>query len=165
MKTRKFFLSVLICMLLQATVLQNFRILNTKPNLIFLCVLLAAVELNAPWAYAVAVCAAILKDAFAVQAFGVAMILFPCWVFFARFISKKIHVDDKALRYVFFFAAIFLNSILQILIFIFIERPTVSAGIFLRTAFMESLLTVAFLPLLQMATATAPVVSTENNYL
>lgn len=133
-----FLLIILICALLQSTILNSFRILGVKPDLVVVCVVTASVFLNWKWALFSGLFAGILKDAFGPGALGINILLLPLWSYLLAKLSKEISLDDNVGLVVTVFIVIFLNDIASHFINLYFGR-FITAGIFLRIAFIEAL--------------------------
>ncbi len=132
-----FLLIIFICALLQSTILNTFRILAVKPDLILVCVVLASVSLDWKWALSCALFAGILKDTFGQAALGINTLLFPLWSYLLAKLSRKISLDDSLVLTAAAFSVIFLNDIVGHFINLYLGK-FVSTGIFLRITFIEA---------------------------
>lgn len=133
-----FLLIIFISGLLQSTILNSFRILAVKPDLVVVCVVMASVFLNWKWALFSGLFAGILKDAFGEAALGINILLLPLWSYLLAKLSKEISLDDNFVLVVTAFIVIFLNDIVSHFINLYFGR-FVTPGIFLRIAFIEAL--------------------------
>jgi rod shape-determining protein MreD len=145
MKHWIFSLIVIVCALLQATLLNYVRIFNVKPDLLVLSVIFAGITLESRQALSFSILAGILKDAFSINVFGINTVLFPLFSFLIINLSKKISLDNNLIRMACAFAVMLISGIITRVIFTFLGN-FISLGIFLRTAFLESLYTALLLP-------------------
>lgn len=146
----KLVLLVLISALLQATVLQGLRIFYVKPDLLFICVVFLSLSCETKTALGLSLLAGILKDIFSVNAFGVSTLLFSLSSLFILKLSRKISLDNDALRAALVFLLMLANGIASRFIFLFLGN-FISIGIFLRVVLLESLYTAAVFPLVYAA--------------
>lgn len=146
MKNWAFLCVIIICALLQGTVLDSFSIFGVKPDLLFISVFYASIFFSVTWALPLSIFAGFLKDMLCANTFGVNTFLFPLFCLILIKLSREISLDNNCIRAVSLFILIFINDIIARIIFIFLGN-SISWGIFLRTAFLESLYTAVILPL------------------
>lgn len=138
MKNAVLLLIPLIVGLFQATVLPYFSIFAVKPDLLLICMVVASVFLNWKLALSFSLFAAIIKDIFKVDAFGVNILLYPLWSYAIAKLSRKISINDNFAVMLLVFAVIFSNGI--IIRFINLSSgKLIPIGIFLRIVCVESL--------------------------
>jgi rod shape-determining protein MreD len=147
MKKYLFFLIIVFAAMLQVTLLDSFRILNVKPDLFLISIVIASIIFDFKWAIAVSIFAGILKDAFGADVFGINTLLFPLWSFSILKLSKKISLENNIICTGAVFIIVLLNDIIIRMIFISIGKTPVSLGSFLGITFLEAIYTVAILPL------------------
>lgn len=146
MKNWIFLFIIITCALLQITILNYIKILNVKPDLLMVSVVFASIFLGVRQALISSIFAGILKDTLSINALGINTLLFPLASFFIISLSKKISLDNNLIRMASIFIIMLINDVITRLIFLFLGN-FISWGIFLRTAFMESLYTAFILPL------------------
>lgn len=93
-----FFLIIILCGTLQATVLGHFRVFNVKPDLLLLDMVMASLIFKPRLALSFSIFAGIFKDAFSAYTFGINMVLFPLWSLLIIFLSGKITLEDDYIR-------------------------------------------------------------------
>lgn len=142
-----FLLVIFICGLFQSTILNYFKILSVKPDLILICVVVAGVFLSWEWALCCGLFAGIFKDIFGTAPLGINILLLPLWGYLLAKLSKKISLDDDIVLAVTVFVVIFLNDIAGHFINLYFGR-FISPGIFLRITFIEALYSALILSLL-----------------
>ncbi len=146
MKNWIFLFIIITCVLLQITILDYIKILNVKPDLLMVSVVFVSIFLGVRQALFFSIFAGILKDALSINAFGINTLLFPLSSFLIINLSKKVSLDNNLIRMASVFIIMLINDVITRLIFLFLGN-FISWGIFLRTAFMESLYTAFILPL------------------
>ena len=146
MKNWIFLCIIITCALLQITILDYIKILNVKPDLVFISVVTASIFLELRSAILLSIFAGILKDILSVNTVGINTLLFPLTSFIIIKLSRKISLDNNLICMVSAFIIMLLNDIIARAVFLFLG-DFISWGIFLRTAFVESLYTASVLPL------------------
>jgi len=141
MKKMIFMSAIIICGLLQATVLNYINIFNVKPDLLLISVIIASLFFKPQWAIPLSIFAGVLKDIFSVNVFGMNSILLFLWSFLIIKLSRKISFDSDYIKLALLFIAVIANNIILSLIFLFLGN-FISLGLFLRITFIESLYTV-----------------------
>ncbi len=141
MKKMIFMSAIIICGLLQATVLNYINIFNVKPDLLLNSVIIAVLFFEPIWAIFFSIFSGVLKDIFSINAFGIHTILFFLWSFLIIKLSRKISFDSDYIKLALLFIAVIANNIILSLIFLFLGN-FISLGLFLRITFIESLYTV-----------------------
>jgi len=139
-KKLTFIFVIVICGLLQATVLNYFKIFNVKPDLLLIGVVIASIFFEPAWAISLSLFAGVLKDIFSVNAFGVHLVLFFLWSYLIIRLSKKIILDSQYIQLALIFIIAVLNNIAMRSIFLFLGN-FISWGIFLRIIFIEPIYT------------------------
>lgn len=143
---------IFVCGLLQATLLDTFRIFNVKPDLLLITAVLAGLFFReGRWALGLSLFAGMIKDLLCVNSAGVNTLLFPLWTLLVIRLSRKITIDTIPLRVACVFAVALMNDISARLIFLFLGNFS-PAGAFLRVIFLEPFYTalVAFLILTRL---------------
>jgi len=148
MKKWIFFILVLAAVLLEATVLNSFRLFYAKPALVFTCVVLSAFYLDLGPALLLALFAGILQDIFSASLYGIHTLLYPVWTYLIIKVTAKMSLENDYLRMG--LAAIFLliYDIFARLVLISLGKPALALGIFLRITFFELFYTSAVFLLL-----------------
>lgn len=141
-----FLLIIIIAVLLEITVLDYFKILNVKPDIILIITVIAVLYLKSGWGIVLCVFAGIFKDSFSINTFGINTLLLTLWGFLILKLDKKITIDNNLIRAILIFIILILNDIVTRVIFLSLGR-FVSFGIFLRITFLESLYTALISPL------------------
>ncbi len=147
MKKLIFLAAIIILALLQATVLNYFRVFNVKPELLFSCAIIASLIFDAPWAISFSIFSGILQDILSANAFGIYTILFSLWSILIIKLSRKISFDNDYVKIALLIVVVLLNNIIIRLIFLFLNN-FISWGIFLRITFIDSLYTALIFPLI-----------------
>lgn len=147
MRNWVFLLVIVTFSIFQVTILNNFRIFNVKPDLLLISVVMASLYFEFKWALLLSIFIGILKDALCINTFGINTLLFPLWAFIIIKLSKKISVDNNFIRVVFVLIITIFNIIITKLMFLFLNSFVIPLGIFIRTAFIESLYTALIFPL------------------
>lgn len=127
--------------------IDSLKIFAAKPDLIMVVIIIGSVFLERKFALFCSLVAGLFKDVFAANLFGIHTLLLPLWCFLVSFVSRKLTIEDKIILSAFTFAVVFLNGVLLRFINTF-SAENVSLGIFLRIAFLESLYSALFLPLI-----------------
>lgn len=135
-----FLLSITILGILQLTILDKFKIFNIRPDLLLISVGLAGLSFNLKWTLVFAVFAALFKDIFGVNTFGINTLLFPLWGFLIVRLSREISLEHSFMRMVLMLIVAFLHNIISGAIFIYLGS-FIPLGIFLRIACVSSLYT------------------------
>lgn len=138
---------IFIAAILQATLLDSFKLFNVKPDLLLIAVVITALyfNFNLKWALGLAIFAGILKDVFSLNPFGLNLFLFPLWSLLIIKLSRQITLESNFVRIPLLFIIVVLNDMIIKLI-CFSGGQFIPAGIYLRTLFFESLYTAAILP-------------------
>ena len=140
MKSWVGFLIILVLFILQITLAEYVKIFNTKPDLILIGVIIAALFCDQKWALLLGLCAGALKDAFAIQVPGINTVLFFIWSFLVINARRRFTLDFNGARAMLIGIIVLLQSIATRIIFLYLGIP-VALGIFLRTAILGSVYT------------------------
>lgn len=146
MKKFIFFIIILICGILQVTILNNFKIFFVKPDLLLISVVLASLIFEWKWAFAFSLFAGIFKDSFSSAAFGINTILFPIWCILIIELAKQISIDFDLIRIGLLFVISLLQNVSEGAILVS-SGSFIPLGIFLRNVTVGSIYTTLFLPL------------------
>lgn len=147
MRKLLFLFIIIACALLETTVLNSFRVFNTKPELLLTLVVIVSLGFELRWAIFFSVFAGLLKDGFSINHFGINTILFGLWSFMLVRLARKISVDNDLIRVIVLSLVLVLNSIVLKIIF-FYSGKFIPIGIFMRTVFFSSAYTILVSPLL-----------------
>ncbi|MBI4972572.1 MAG: rod shape-determining protein MreD [Candidatus Omnitrophica bacterium] len=140
---KRFFLIMIIAVILEAAVLDYFKIFGVKPDLILLSVIAPSLYyLETKWCVFFAILAGILKDVLGINSFGINTFLFPLWVILILKVSKKISLDINFIRIAIVLAVTILNNLAAGLILLSWGRfiPLLS---FLRILLVQTVYTTA----------------------
>lgn len=140
MKNYIFFVFILICAFLQATLLNSFRIFNVKPDLLLASTVIGALTFRLGWVFVFSLFAGILKDSFSVRAFPINTLLFPLWGYLSLALARKISIESAPVRAGLICAVVIANDIVIRAIY-FNLGISIPIGEFLRIVFIESLYT------------------------
>lgn len=146
---------IFIFSILQGTILDSFRILNVKPDLLLIGAVIASLVFELRWAFALSIFSGFLKDTLGINLFGLHIFLFPLWSLIIIKLSKKLSIDNNFMRATLIFIIVIFNAVITQLIFFSSGKLTVSFGMFLRIAFLESLYTALSLSLIFKVTTRA----------
>lgn len=141
--------AILAVALLEAMLVDHFKVFGAKPDLLLITlVILAGFFLfQLPWLITLAIIAGIFKDIFSANIFGVNTLLFCAWAILIVRISKRISIDDDLRRAALIFALALLDSISTRIILVLWGNP-IAWGIFLRIGFLNALYTLIVSPLM-----------------
>lgn len=144
-----FLFIIVIFAVFEVTILDYFKIFNIKPDLFLIAVLMASLSFAFQSRLAILLSAysGMLKDILGINPFGINTLLFPLWSFLIIKLSRKITLDNNFISSGAMFVIVILNAAAIKIIFLFSGR-FMPWGVFLRTAFLESLYTALVLPLL-----------------
>lgn len=145
-KTLIFSLVIIIFSFFQATVLNSIKIFGVKPDLLIISVIIGSVFWEWKSALFFSLLAGASKDIFGAGAFAFNLLLFPLWSYLIFKLSRKLTLDYDFALIILVFAVVFLNDVIIRIIFLFFDT-FVGFWVFLRIAFIESLYTALFLPL------------------
>lgn len=147
MKKIIFLFIIVIFSMFQLTILDYFKILDVKPDLFLITVVISSLFFELKWAMFFGIFNGILKDVFSVNTFGINTLLFPLWSFLTMKLSKRISIDNNFIFAAFIFVILFLNNIIIRLIFIFLGKFFIPLSTSLRIALLESMYTAIVSPL------------------
>jgi len=146
MKKCFFLLLILTAVFLEVSILNSFRIFNVKPSLLLILVVIASLSFELRWALFFCILAGALKDIFCVNIFCWNALMFALLCFLISKLSREITVDNYLVSIILVFFVVFLSDIIVRLAFAY-SGKYIPLGIFLRTAFFESLYTMLVAPL------------------
>ncbi|MFH1198617.1 MAG: rod shape-determining protein MreD [Candidatus Omnitrophota bacterium] len=147
MKKLLFLVIILATVLFEATILNFFRVFNTKPDLLLVLVVIAAIGFDFKWAIIFCAFAGLCKDAFSINTGGMHTILFAAWGLLIIKLSRKVVLENNFMRTLVLLAVFLINSLAVKLIFFYYGRH-IPIGIFMRTAFIGCVYTLAISPLM-----------------
>ena len=81
--------------LVQATLLNNFKLFGVKPDFLLIAIVIASTFFEWERILIIAVLAGILKDSLSINLFGINTLLFPFWSYLTRVLSGKINLDNN----------------------------------------------------------------------
>lgn len=146
MKKLFFLLLILIAVFFEVSFLGSFRIFNAKPNLLLILVVIASLSFELRWALFFCILAGALKDVFCADIFCLNTLMFGLLSFLIARLSREITIDNYLVSIILVFFVVFFSGIIVRLAYVYSGRY-ISLGIFLRTAFFESLFTMLVVPL------------------
>ncbi len=132
------YLAVFICAILQATLLNYFRLWGTKPDILLLACVVASLSFSLEKSLCIAVLAGFLKDILSLNHYGISTLLFPVIVFLVFKLSRKISADDSNFGAMLVFFAVILNGVIS-KIFLEFFGTFIPVGVFLRVIIIEAL--------------------------
>lgn len=142
-----FLLIIFILAILQATLLDTFKLFDVKPDLLLIVVVISSIYFDLKWALLLAVFSGILKDCLLFNSFGLNTLLFSLWSFLIVKLSRKLSLDNDFLRALLLFIIIVFNDVIISSIY-FSQGQFIPLGIFLRRLFLECLYSIAISPLI-----------------
>ncbi len=133
----------LLLIIILGTIQLNIPI---KPDLLLISMVLASLFFEFRWAFILSIFAGIFKDVFSAAGLGINTFLFGLWSFLIARLSKEITLDNNVTVAVLIFIVSTLHNIITGLVLIYLGS-SIPIGIFLRITSIESICTVAVLPL------------------
>ena len=150
MKKWVFFLVIFVCALLQPTVLNSIRFFGVKPDLLLICVVIAALEFELKWALILSVSAGLLKDSLGVQSFGFNAIMFGAWSLLIIRLKRDISFDNLYMVIALTAVVTLAHHLLFGLALVYFGS-FIPLGIFVRIMIIETFYTALCLPFLKIA--------------
>lgn len=139
---------IVILAVIQATVLNYFKVFSVKPDLLLIAVVIVAIlnPFELKLIIPLSIFAGMLKDLCGINSFGWATVLFPAYGLTIIYISRKITTDSIMIRTLFVLIAVITGS-LFIALMNWCTGRIISLGIVFKIIFLESVYTalVAFL--------------------
>jgi len=132
------YLAVFICAILQATLLNYFRLWGTKPDILLLCCVVASLNLSLEKSLCLAVFAGFLKDILSLNHYGISTLFFPVIVFLVFKLSRKISAEGSFVGAILVLCAVILNGVIS-KIFLEFFGTYIPVGVFLRVLIIEAL--------------------------
>ncbi|MFH0913582.1 MAG: rod shape-determining protein MreD [Candidatus Omnitrophota bacterium] len=154
MKNWIFFGIIVAAGLAQVAILDSISIFGVKPDLLLICCIYASLFFEFKRAIALSIFAGILKDALAMNTFGVNTLLFALLSLAIIKLSREVSLDNNPVLIVAVFIIAFISAITIRLIFFFMGN-FISCGILLRTVSLEALYTALVFPLALKVTRAA----------
>lgn len=136
-----FLLFISVSVLLEATFLNYLRLFSVKPQLMIIGVVLSSLYLPLGWALALALYAGLLMDVFSVCPWGINTFLYPALSFAIISFGRRISLDENSIRAALLFLCVIAVDIAARAISILLGQEVVSAVIFMRIVFLESVYT------------------------
>ena len=128
---------IIISALLQATILDFFRIWGVKPDLLLGCLLIGAVFFEFKWALGFGILSGMLKDILGFYGSGANTLLFPLWVIAIIGLSRKVTLEHRLFMVLLAIILTVVNAL--ICKFVFLFSVYIPSGIFIRTLILEAL--------------------------
>jgi rod shape-determining protein MreD len=147
MKVPRFLIFIIISGIFQATLLDYFRVLGAKPDLLLITVYISALFFDFKSVLGFSLFAGILKDSFLLSTIGFNTALFPILAILIMRIIREVSIEDNISRSLFLFVVALLSNVLSGLILVY-SNGFVPLGIFLRITFLASVYTASVFPLL-----------------
>lgn len=130
---------IFVAGILQATLLDSFKVFGVKPDLLLISVIFAGLVFQLKWALVFGIVAGIFKDSLGANPFGINTILFPLWIFLVIKISRKIPLDNNLIRTALVSIIVVFGNLIARIIFFALGNPVSPLRIFLRVTFLELL--------------------------
>jgi len=147
------FLAVIFSLgIMQATLLDIFRIFNLKADLLLASVVIASLLFGSGWAVFYSLCAGIAKDVFSHgEPASLNTVMFVLYSLLLTWLSRKITLENNYLRTALVFMIALLHNVITGFVWICLGK-TLPYGIFFRVVFLASFYTAcAFLVLLKVS--------------
>lgn len=140
MKKWVFILTIFCLIIFQATVLESFKLFGVKPDLMFIIMVMVAINFDLKRALIFSFIIGAAKDLFCFFPFGLNAMLFLFWAFLIKEFSRRIVLDTTVVRVAVIFLALLLNDLVLRLIFTIMGR-SIALGMFLKISFLGSFYT------------------------
>ncbi|MDD5246068.1 MAG: rod shape-determining protein MreD [Candidatus Omnitrophica bacterium] len=142
MNKRTILLVIPILALLEATLLNYFRIFSVKPDLLLISAIACGLSLRLKWALPAALLAGILKDLLcAGSTLCLNSLVFPVLCLSVYFLRKKVSLGNELAKTLLVFIAVILSALAGRALNLAFFGGVVPTGITLRIIFLESLYT------------------------
>lgn len=140
MKEIIFVLVVFLAALVQCTLLEGVKLFTVKPDLLFVCVFVAAAFLERSWSLCIAVICGLLQDVLGSAPVAMHVVLMPCasWVFGQ--VSRRTPLDNPLVGAVVLLLTLFAYNVVVSMLLgvvslrVLLVQPLYSAVIFLLAA-------------------------------
>jgi rod shape-determining protein MreD len=126
-----FLIIIIVFGLLQATLLDYFKIFGIKPDLLLISVVYASVVFEFRRAFALSLFAGIFKDVFGVSPLGINTLMFGLLSLAIIRLNREITIDYNLIRVGLIFIVCLIQNIIMGLLLVYLGKP-VSLGIILR---------------------------------
>jgi len=137
----RIFIYLFIFFILEATVLNNFKLFGVKPDLLLISVVVFGLFLPAFWVIVFSCFCGLLLDIFYSGPFGVNIVMFCILGLLSRKLAKNLYIEnDNVVIAVVFAASLLLSFIRRFMV------PNVSSWLALRFCIQEALYTAFFSP-------------------
>ncbi|MCX5710496.1 MAG: rod shape-determining protein MreD [Candidatus Omnitrophica bacterium] len=147
MKNKLKFLTLILALgLIQATVLDIFKVFNIKPDLLLILVVIAALRYELKWVIIFSFAAGFFKDIFSVQSFGMNSALFVMWGYLITRVNREVSIDYDLIRLALMAVVAALNFILTQAILVYLGNY-IPLGVFLRGIILQVIYTSLIFPL------------------
>ncbi len=113
MTKRIFFIIVFICVALEVTFLNYFKIFSVKPDLSLIAVVFASLYFDLKWALILSIFVGLLKDTFSLNPFGIYTPLFALYSLLIARLSRKISLENNLILMVLVFIIVIFNNLLH----------------------------------------------------
>lgn len=134
------FISLVLAILLQVSILDSFKVFGVSPDLLLMSVFWFSLVFRQKQAVALSISAGMLKDFFTPYAFGINTLLFGLLSLAIIRLGKEISIDSNPVRFIVFYIVSFCNIAATRFIFFFLGN-IVPLHVFLRVAFLGSFYT------------------------
>ena len=138
-------LVLLLAAYLQSGLLNYLRIFYVKPDIILASLVLFVPFFDLRQLLMFAFLGGIFCDIFSILPFGVNIIILILCIFLAYKLTRKLSVENQIIRYTLLLVIILLKNLVFGLTFFILDKP-IPAVVFLRIAFLESLITLLLAP-------------------
>jgi len=131
---------LLLLVVLQITIIDNFKVFSIKPDLILIGVVSMGLFCELRTALLLGVLAGALKDIFGASPQNMNLVLMPSWAFVTARFSRRLTLDFDLSRAMFIFIVAFFNAICVRVLF-FYSGTSVPLGVFIRALIFGSFYT------------------------
>lgn len=140
MRKPQVFFVIFLLILSQATIFNYLKILNIKPNLILISLIIISLFFNLKWSLIFSFALGFLSDIFNTYSLGFSVLLFPLLRFIIIKLSRKISLDNEYIFSAFVGILTIANS-LAVRFFLLSLGTNIAIGIFLRSVIIEAIYT------------------------
>lgn len=140
MSKRRLLSVILICVILQITVVPYFKIFGIKPDLILISIVIVSLSCDLKLALGLSILAGAFKDIFGANTLAINSLASGLWSFLVIKLSRRIAIDINLSRAGLIFVIAILNAFVMKIFFWYLGTY-VPLGIFLRISFLDSLYT------------------------
>jgi rod shape-determining protein MreD len=139
MKNCIFLILIVSLGIVQVTLLDTVKVFNVKPDLLLIMAVLVSIFFEWRWIFFLTLFCGIVKDAFGIGVPGIHTLLFPLWGFLIARLSRKVSLEHAFVSAALLFIVFIAHNVITRAIFFSLGR-NIPFGIFIRTLFLESLL-------------------------